>query len=98
MFREITGGSIKLWLPVLGAPDWGMGGLRENVVLPIEMGLLFIGAVGSWGVLWRIACDAAPDRPRAVWWPWAALTFVLFLAAVWLLAQPMEMRGTFLGS
>ncbi len=89
---------VDLGLPVLGAPDWGMGGLRENVVLPIEMGLLFIGAVGSWGVLWRIACDAAPDRPRAVWWPWAALTFVLFLAAVWLLAQPMEMRGTFLGS
>ena len=28
--------------------------------------------------------------------PWAALQLVLFGTAVWLLTQPMEMRGTFL--
>jgi len=28
--------------------------------------------------------------------PWAVLVTALFLFAIWLMGQPMEMRGTFL--
>jgi hypothetical protein len=28
--------------------------------------------------------------------PWAVLLALLFAAAIWLMGQPMEMRGTFL--
>ncbi len=83
-------------LPFLGQPRWGVGGLGENVVQPIEMGLLLLGALGSLAVLWSIARREAPLRPRRAFAPWAALTMLLLAAAVWLLAQPMEMRGTFL--
>ena len=82
---------------LLGAPQWDRGGLSTRAVQPIEMGLLLLGAVGSLGVLWAIAKNQAPARPRAAFAPWAVLTSVLFAAAVWLMAQPMEMRGTFLG-
>jgi hypothetical protein len=37
-------------------------------------------------------------HPVRVFVPWAALALLLAAAAVWLLLQPMEMRGVSLGS
>ncbi|MCB9897324.1 MAG: FesM [Planctomycetes bacterium] len=81
---------------LLGAPQWDRGGLTTRAVQPIEMGMLLLGAIGSLGVLWAIAKRQAPERPRAAFAPWGVLTVLLLAAAVWLMAQPMEMRGTFL--
>lgn len=82
---------------LLGPPRWGMGGLSTRVVQPIETGLLLLGASGSLGVLWLIARREAASRPWAAWIPWACLIILLLVAALWLMAQPMEMRGTYLG-
>lgn len=86
---------VDLGAPVLGAPRWSLGGLPARVVYPIELGLLTLGLVGSWIVAWR---TARREPPPAVAWrvaaPWATLTLALFVAALWLLSQPMEMRGT----
>lgn len=79
-----------------GRPSWGLGGLTEAQVWPIEIGFLALGAVGSLAVTWRLARRDFPDRPRAAFAPWATLHVVLVATALWLLAQPMEMRGTFL--
>jgi polyferredoxin len=83
-------------LAFLGTPSWGVGGLSVRAVQPIETGLLLLGLCGSLMVIQRIARQEAPDRPRAAALPWATLAVLLFSAALWLMAQPMEMRGTFL--
>ena len=85
-------------LPLLGEPRWGLGGFSMQVVQPIEQGLLLLGLMGSFGVLWQIARREAPRRTAAAAWPWLALALALYASAVWLLNQPMEMRGTFLGA
>ncbi len=85
-------------LPLLGVPRWGVGGLREGIVQPIEMGLLGLGTVVSLVVLWSIARREAPRRTLAAYLPWAIVALALCASAVWLLSQPMEMRGTFLES
>lgn len=87
----------ELGVALLGEPKWGVGGLSESIVQPIELGLLLLGTAGSMLVCWRIAQREAPARPLAAFAPWGTLVVLLLVAAIWLLAQPMEMRGTFLG-
>ena len=86
-----------LGYPLLGAPRWGLGGLPERVVYPMELGFLALGLLGSLGLAWRRAQQESPERARAVFAPWGALQVLLFATSIWLLSQPMEMRGTFLG-
>jgi hypothetical protein len=79
----------------LGHPDWGRGGLSALAVQPIELGLLVLGLAGSIAMTVRLAALhlSSPKRGSI---PWIALHLLLFATAVWLLSQPMEMRGTFL--
>jgi hypothetical protein len=78
-------------------PNWTLGGIRVSAVYPIEIGFLLLGLVGSWIVAVRLAhADAATAAWRA-YLPWVILHALLAAAAFWLLSQPMEMRGTFLG-
>lgn len=85
-------------LPLLGAPDWTLSGLPARLVQPLELGFLGLGVLGSLLVAWRIAEIDHPARAARVFAPWAGLCLLLGAVAVWLLCQPMEMRGTFLGS
>lgn len=87
---------IDLGWPLLGAPRWALVGLPARVVYPMEIGFLVLGLLGSWIVAWNIAAREAGDKARRAFVPWAALALALFAAALWLLSQPMEMRGTFL--
>lgn len=82
--------------PLLGAPLWRLTGLSEEMIQPFEWGFLSLGLLGSLLVAWRIA-EREPRRPAAAFAPWAVLVVCLGVSAFWLLAQPMEMRGTFLG-
>jgi hypothetical protein len=63
-------------------------------VFPIQLGLLALGAIGSMAVAYLIAERDSPSRATAAALPWIAVTLILFVAAVWMLAQPMEMRAT----
>ena len=82
----------------LGSPRWDLVGLPVRLVYPLEIGFLGLGLLGSLLVSWKIAEREAPDRTPAAFVPWAGLCLLLGGAALWLLSQPMEMRGTFLGS
>jgi polyferredoxin len=82
---------------LLGAPRWDWAGLRPGAVYPIELGLVFLGGVVSLAVAYQISLREHPRRAGQVTAPWAALVASLALAAGWVLSQPMEMRGTFLG-
>jgi hypothetical protein len=83
--------------PLLGAPRWDLGPLLPAAWLyPLELGLLGLGWLGSLLVAYRLADREAKGRAWATFLPWAALLSLLFAAALWLMGQPMEMRGTFL--
>lgn len=84
-------------VPAAGPPDWTLGGLAAESALPIELGFLGLGFAITLAVTWRLATADAPERPLRALAPWAVLQAMLLASAVWLLVQPMEMRGTFLG-
>jgi hypothetical protein len=83
--------------PLLGEPAWRLGGLRVGAVYPMQLGFLALGLVGSWVVAVRLGRQDHLESPWRAYLPWLVLHAALFASAVWLMAQPMEMRGTFLG-
>lgn len=83
--------------PLLGEPQWQLGGLPESLVNPLEIGFLGLGLLGSWMVAWAISRELAPSRVWASFFPWGLLHFLLFVSGVWIMNQPMDMRGTLLG-
>ena len=87
----------SIGLPVLGEPHWGLVGLPERAVYPLELGFLGLGFLGSLLVSYRLAEEGAAPRPVRAFAPWAGLCALLWMGAMWLMSQPMEMRGSFLG-
>jgi hypothetical protein len=83
--------------PIIGAPMWGLGGLPENAVYPMELGFLGLGLLGSLLVVHRQAEEDPDTRTGRVFSVWGVLCLLLWISALWLLSQPMEMRGTFMG-
>jgi polyferredoxin len=83
--------------PVLGSPRWGWAGMAPGSAWPIELGLVLLGTVGSLAVAHRISRRDRPRTAGRATAPWALLVVCLAAAAVWILSQPMEMRGTFPG-
>jgi cytochrome c oxidase assembly factor CtaG/polyferredoxin len=83
---------------VLGEPSWVAGCCRtvgdwlpRLEILSLDFGLLLSLYTG-----YRIASDGAPRFTQAVkvLLPWALLMLLLFLTGVWIVLQPMQMRGT----
>lgn len=98
-FIPVTQNALwKLGWPVLGMPQWQLGGLPQAQVHVVEMSFLGLGVLGSLGVGYRIAREESPSRAVLAFAPWALLTLILWLSALWLLAQPMEMRATMFAS
>jgi hypothetical protein len=83
---------------VLGEPMWSLGGGQARFVYPLQLGLLGLGLTGSLLVARRISADGAAAHPRRVFASWAGLCVLLWASALWLMSQPMEMRGTFLSN
>ena len=79
--------------PALGEPLWTWVGLQPGRVLPLQLGLVIVGACGSIGLLHALAYRDHGTRGLRVFVPWAVLVALLAVAAVWTFAQPMEMRG-----
>ena len=84
----------SLGRPLLGEPRWALTGLPANVVQVIEIGFLVLGFVGSLVVTYGLAEEDSPRDSLRVFFPWAAVCLVLWLASMWLMFQPMEMRAT----
>lgn len=83
-----------------GAPAWALGPLVPgSMLLPIELFFLELGLLVSLVVLFRIAVrEVGPGTAaRKAFAPWSLLALLLSAAGVWLLFQPMEMRGTLMG-
>ena len=89
-----------LGLPFLGSPQWTLGPVLPDAwLLPLELLFLELGLLVSLVVAYRIAVREVGAGPRAfrAFLPWGLLALLLSGAGIWLLMQPMEMRGTVMG-
>jgi hypothetical protein len=85
-----------------GKVQWGLGALVPSEWLfPIEAVLLYLGAFGSIVAAFQIARDRTPvDEPTArrailgAALPWILVVLLLLGFGLWIMLQPMEMRGT----
>ena len=74
---------------------------RTEWLFPIEAVLLYLGAFGSIVAAFQIARDRTPaDEPEArrailgAALPWILVVLLLLGFGLWIMLQPMEMRGT----
>jgi ferredoxin len=81
---------------LLGNPEWTLVGLPTRLVQPIEYGFLLLGLFGSLTMTHELAEQDCSLRWVKAFVPWAVVSVLLFGAAAWLIAQPMDMRATFL--
>jgi hypothetical protein len=86
----------SLGWPLLGQPRWTLTGMPASIVQVIEIGFLALGLAGSLLVVHALAEDDSPKKPIRAFVPWAAISLLLWLASMWLILQPMEMRATFM--
>jgi ferredoxin len=82
---------------LLGEPDWRWIGLRSGAVFPFQLGAVLLGALGASALAQRIAERDFPSRAGRAAAPWILIVIALTAIALWILGQPMEMRGTELG-
>ena len=79
--------------PALGEPLWRLTGMRPGSVFPIQIGFILLGTLGSLGTAYQITERDYPKRIAAALLPWALLIVWLSGVALWILSQPMDMRG-----
>lgn len=90
--------AADLGMTWLGEPEWSWCccGPVAPWLLRLEILFLDVGLLLSLYSAYRIAHERCPQPGRA--WralaPWAMLLVLLFVVGIWLLFQPMEMRGT----
>ncbi len=85
-----------LGIGVLGSPRWSWSALLgEGWIQLVEVASVELGMLLSLVVAYRIASREHGRGSRAVraFLPWAILVLGLSLAGLWILLQPMEMRG-----
>src|SRR5262249_60639740 len=85
----------------LGAPAW-VGACCRPVgawLLRLEILSLGLGLLLSLSVAYHTARAraAGPSRALGALAPWALLLVLLYAAGVWIVTQPMQMRGTLPG-
>ena len=84
--------------PAFGSPHWVAGCCRSVADwLPrLEVVFLDVGLLLSLYTAYRIALVGSPTLSRTLreMAPWALLISLLFAAGIWIVFQPMQMRGT----
>jgi polyferredoxin len=76
-----------------GDPLWGWAGMRPGSVYPLQLGFVLLGACGSIGLVQATSLRDHPVRPALASAAWIVVVLLLAAAALWILNQPMEMRG-----
>ena len=78
---------------VLGEPAWRLSGMPPGAVYPLQLGFVLLGACGSIGLVQAASLRDHPGRAGRASLPWMAVVLLLAAACIWILGQPMEMRG-----
>ena len=83
--------------PLLGEPMWALSASAapQTWLLPLQLLLLGVGLLLTLYVAWRIAssCMRRAARALVLMMPWASLAVALYVAGLWIISQPMQMRG-----
>ena len=74
-------------------PVWSVGSLAFYSLPGLELILLDLGLLLSLYIAWRIAGQMSSTRRLLTFLPWGLLAVLLYAAGVWIIFQPMEMRG-----
>jgi cytochrome c oxidase assembly factor CtaG len=74
-------------------PAWSVGSLAFYDLPGLELLFLDLGFLVALYVAWRIADQMTSKRRFTTFLPWGALAATLYAAGVWIIFQPMEMRG-----
>jgi hypothetical protein len=77
----------------LGDPRWQWTGMQPGSVFAIQIGFILLGTMGSLALAYLVSERDYPQRTVLAAVPWAGIVLVLAAAALWILSQPMEMRG-----
>jgi ferredoxin len=97
-FVPVTQSAVaSLGWAVLGEPYWRLTGLPEGAVQLMQFGFLGLGLMGSLLVSYHLASAEAARHRMRIFGIWAGLSVILWVAATWVMNQPMEMRGSILG-
>lgn len=98
-FIPVTQAAVaELGAAILGQPHWALVGLPVNVVQIFEVGFIVLGLLGSLMTSYLLAATDQTVQSSRAFIPWAALSLIIAAAALWVMSQPMEMRGIVLGS
>jgi hypothetical protein len=83
-------------LPVLGKPDWAIASWALPQLLDFEIIILQAALLGSLYAAWKVAkrYGSTTGRSGLLFAPWSLLCLLFFLIAIWIVFQPMDMRGT----
>ena len=79
-----------------GRPLWQLGpAVPLDWLFPIQAVFLYLGLFGSLVVGFQIAVNHYKTRKAALraFLPWSILALLMLAAALWIMLQPMEMRG-----
>jgi cytochrome c oxidase assembly factor CtaG/polyferredoxin len=86
---------------LLGTPEWICSCCRPvgDWLLRLEIVFLDVGLLLSLYTAYRLALASSARMAQAVrvWAPWALLIVGLFGTGIWIVLQPMQMRGTMPG-
>jgi hypothetical protein len=91
--------AVDLGVSLLGSPAWlwGCCVTPPGWLLPLEILVLDVGLAGSIVIAWRIAGQSRKGvRALVTSLPWIAVAAALFAFGLWIVLEPMEMRGTLL--
>jgi hypothetical protein len=67
--------------------------MSPGSIYPIQLGLTLLGASGSAALAYAISAREYPRRAAVASIPWLIVVALLAALAVWVIGQPMEMRG-----
>ena len=97
-FIPVTQSAVaELGWAILGQPQWRFSGLPANLVQLCGFGFITLGLVGSLLLAYSITTTEVGAHRARVFSVWATVSFLLAGSAIWMMSQPMEMRGVVLG-
>jgi hypothetical protein len=88
--------ALDLHLTLLGKPNWAISSWALPQLLDFEILFLDLGLLVSLYAGWKVAqrYNNSKKRSLLIFTPWSLVYVLFFLVAVWILFQPMDMRGT----
>ena len=88
--------AVDLHLALLGKPNWAIASWAFPQLLDLEILFIDLGLLLSLYAGWKVAerYNQSGSRCFAMFAPWAVIYVLFFLAAIWIIFQPMDMRGT----